>query len=89
VIAREGEYAFSISADDNGWIRIDGRDVIADVGELMKPEASGTISLSAGTHQIEIGERNIVGDASVHVEWQPPDAPPQPLPTSVLVPSPP
>ena len=65
-----GLYSFSIRADDTGWITIDGKTVVADAGNVSHEQGDGTIELSAGTHRIIVGERNIAGDSSAHSIWQ-------------------
>jgi hypothetical protein len=83
---RSGLYRFAIIADDTGWLRIDGRDVIADSGATAHPRTFGNIELTAGLHSIELGERNIAGDASARFLWQPPGATEQVVPSRVLIP---
>ncbi len=82
IAPRPGQYRFSIRVDDNGWLAIDGKTIIADPGTVSQWEAAGAIELSAGKHRIVVGERNLAGDASVHFYWQVPGGR-----DSVLVPS--
>jgi hypothetical protein len=81
-----GHYLFMILVDDLGWLKIDGRTVIADPGDVEKARSSGEIDLAAGPHTIEVGERNIWGDASMHLQWQPPGGTLQPVPSGALTP---
>jgi len=81
-----GEYRFTIEVDDSGWLKIDGRDVIADPGEVTRQVASGAAYLSAGPHDIELGERNIWGGAYIRLFWQPPGGRQQVIPSRYLIP---
>ena len=86
-----GTYHFAIIVDDSGWLQIDGRPVIADPGEVTKLYDSGQVYLTAGEHEIELGERNIWGGASMRFLWQPPGVPqeqPEVVPSRYLIPGP-
>ena len=72
--------------DDLGWLKIDGKTVIADPGDVSKPNDSGSVYLSAGEHSIETGERNIWGTSSMHLQWEPPGQAVQIVPSQALVP---
>jgi hypothetical protein len=67
-----GLYGFMITADDDGWLTIDSVPVISDPGAVIKSADDGTVKLLAGWHTIEVGHRNIWGDAYIHLFWQPP-----------------
>lgn len=81
-----GLYHFAIDVDDAGWLKIDGQSVIDDPGEVSKYHDSGGMYLTAGTHSIEVGERNLVGGSSIRLLWQPPGGDEQVVPDRVLVP---
>ncbi|HKD66693.1 MAG TPA: PA14 domain-containing protein, partial [Candidatus Binataceae bacterium] len=81
-----GTYQFAIMVDDSGWLKIDGRDVIADPGEVTKQSDSGTIYLTKGIHNIELGERNIWGGASMRFLWMPPGGQQEVVPSQYLIP---
>jgi len=83
-----GLYNFGIRADDTGWITIDDKPVVADAGNVSHEQGNGSIELSAGMHRIVVGERNIAGDASAHLYWQPPGGVAEPVPSEALVPDP-
>jgi len=85
-VPRPGMYRFSIDADDAGWLSIDGNPVINDPGPINRTYADGGRELAAGLHRIEVGERNIGGDASIHVYWWPPGKGREIIPSSNLVP---
>jgi hypothetical protein len=86
IAPRTGLYRFSIRADDTGWITIDGKIVVADAGNVSREQGDGTIELSAGTHRIIVGERNIAGDSSAHLLWQIPGGAPEIVPSAALIP---
>lgn len=71
---RSGLYRFKMEADDSGWLTIDGSAVINDPGNVTRIEAVGMVFLDAGPHRVEVGERNLAGDASMRLKWQPPGA---------------
>jgi hypothetical protein len=81
-----GIYQFSIAVDDSGWLKIDGRDVIADPGDVTKQFDAGEVYLSAGKHPIEVGERNIWGGSSMRLMWKPPGGQQEIIPSSALIP---
>ncbi len=81
-----GLYRFTIEVDDSGWLKIDDRTVIADPGEISKMRDTGSIYLSTGKHRIELGERNIWGEASMRLFWQPPGANQEIVPSASLTP---
>jgi hypothetical protein len=86
IVPQTGLYRFMVSADDAGWLKIDGHPVIPDPGPVNRPSAVGAIELDAGIHRIEVGERNIGGDASIHLFWVPPGKMSELVPSSVLIP---
>ncbi|MDO8433943.1 MAG: PA14 domain-containing protein [Candidatus Binatus sp.] len=82
-----GDYRFAIDVDDSGWVAIDGVQIIRDPGNTSKPHEEGTIHLTAGRHLIEVGQRNLAGDAYIHLFWQPPGAGgPEIIPSKALIP---
>jgi PA14 domain-containing protein len=81
-----GLYRFTIEVDDSGWLKIDDLTVIADPGEISKMRDTGSIYLSTGSHRIELGERNIWGEASMRLFWQPPGAGQELVPSASLTP---
>lgn len=89
LIPRPGLYRFVIEVDDAGWLTIDDREVIPDPGDVNKPRDEGKIYLDPGRHQIEVGERNLAGDAGLRLYWQTPNSPDQVIvPNRVLIPPP-
>ncbi len=86
IVPRSGVYRFILDADDTGWLSIDGHPVIADFGSTNRPHAVGAARLDAGIHKILVGERNLGGDASIHLYWMPPGRAGEPIPSSALLP---
>ncbi len=84
----DGVYHFAIDVDDSGWVTIDGVKVIHDPGNTSKPHDEGTVHLTPGRHLIEVGERNLAGDAYIRLFWQPPGAGgPEIIPSMALIPA--
>jgi hypothetical protein len=81
-----GVYHFTIRVDDLGWLKIDGRTIIADPGDVTKSSDAGSIELHAGKHSIEVGERNLWGEASMHLDWQIPGDGERVVPSQFLIP---
>jgi len=81
-----GTYRFALNVDDAGWLKIDGRPVIADPGDVTKEFDSGDVYLTAGNHAIEVGERNIWGGAYVRFLWTPPGGQQEVVPSRYLIP---
>jgi hypothetical protein len=86
IVPRAGLYYFNIDADDAGWLLIDNRVVIADPGQVNRPHAAGRAYLRAGAHRIQVAERNLAGDAAIELDWQPPGAQMELLPSAMLIP---
>jgi PA14 domain len=82
-----GLYQFVISADDDGWLVIDGNPVIRDPGEVTLRQDEGGIMLTAGWHDIQVNQRNLWGDASIHLFWQTPGAAQSLIPDHYLIPA--
>ncbi|MGO9603146.1 MAG: PA14 domain-containing protein [Candidatus Binataceae bacterium] len=86
IVPHSGVYRFVVDADDAGWLSIDGRVVIPDPGPVSFPHAVGAMALNEGIHRIEVGERNIGGDSSIHLYWKPPGQQGELIPSDVLIP---
>jgi hypothetical protein len=87
IAPQSGQYHFSINADDVGWLTIDGKQLIRDVGNTANPMTNATVELSAGPHRILVGERNLAGDAGAHFYWQVPGSDqPELVPPEALIP---
>jgi hypothetical protein len=70
IAPKTGDYQFTIDVDDSGWLTIDGTPVIRDPGPITKVHDTGTIHLTEGPHQIEVGERNTGGGSYLHLYWK-------------------
>ncbi len=87
IVPKTGDYEFSIDVDDSGWVTIDGVPVIRDPGLINKSHDAGTIHLTEGPHQIEVGERNVAGGSYLHLFWKiPGTSDPEIIPTEALIP---
>jgi len=86
IVPTAGKYRFVMDVDDVGWLGIDGKPVIADPGSQNRFRAEGSVTLEAGNHRIEVGERNLGGGAAIHLNWQPPGQPEEPIPSEALTP---
>lgn len=81
-----GEYRFVIEADDCGWVTIDGMPVIRDPGNVTQTHDEGLVYLTQGPHRVEVGLRNLAGDAVMRLAWQPPGGELEIVPSSALHP---
>jgi hypothetical protein len=86
LISVRGLYRFAITADDNGWLKIDGHWVIDDAAEVTKTRDVGSIQLASGVHSIEVGEHNVWDGALMKLLWQPPGSAEEVVPSRVLIP---
>ncbi|HYL60967.1 MAG TPA: PA14 domain-containing protein, partial [Candidatus Acidoferrales bacterium] len=87
IAPRAGEYTFTIDVDDSGWVTVDGQQLIHDPGMVNKGHDAGRITLPAGRHRIEVGERNIGGGSALKLMWRvpgPDDS--QLIPAGALIP---
>lgn len=69
-------YRFKLDyLDDNGYVKIDGVTRIADDGQMgvvypgLTRESWPLFPLAAGKHRIEVGMREITGDAGCRLSW--------------------
>jgi 4-amino-4-deoxy-L-arabinose transferase-like glycosyltransferase len=76
-----GEYRFLLETVDDGWVTIDGQEVVRTPDT---PDA--TTTLTAGRHPIEVGFRNRGGFARIFLRWVPPGEEPEIIPPSNLSP---
>ncbi len=86
IVPESALYEFTIEADDAGWLTIDNQWVIRDPGQVYHPHATGTVFLTEGIHRIQVGERNLAGDAAIHLYWQRPGDSAELVPSSALLP---
>jgi hypothetical protein len=86
MVPKTGMWRFSIDVDDAGWLQIDGRSVIADPGQVTKSHDEGELRLTAGVHRIEVGERNLAGNAYIKLYWSRDGGAPELVPSDALIP---
>jgi hypothetical protein len=85
----EGSYTFRVHADDSAWLKIDNVTVMADPGETVTlADQQNSITLTAGRHLIELGHRNVLFGAELHLYWRTPGSSGEELvPSEVLTPA--
>ncbi len=81
-----GQYNFVVDADDCGWLKLDGQTLIADPGPVTREHGEATVFVRAGIHRIEVGERNLGGDSSIHLYWRLPGRDQEIVPAAALIP---
>ncbi len=86
IVPKTGMWRFAIDVDDCGWLTIDGRSVIADPGIVTKSHNEGELRLTEGAHPIEVGERNLAGNAYIKLFWSRDGAPFDLVPSDALIP---
>ncbi|HEY7047815.1 MAG TPA: glycoside hydrolase family 3 C-terminal domain-containing protein [Jatrophihabitantaceae bacterium] len=69
-----GSYTFSLTSDDGSVLTIDGRSVIDNGGNHSVQTRQGTVTLTAGAHQVEVDYFNNTQGDQVHLGWLPPGA---------------
>ena len=68
-----GKYTFSMGSDDGSKLIIDGKTIIGNDGLHAHRTESSTITLSEGSHSIEVLYFENGGDASLQLSWSGPD----------------
>lgn len=79
-----GSYTFYTSSDDGSKVWIDGIQIVNNDGLHAATEQSGTLSLTAGTHAIEVAFFEATGGESLIVSYSGPGLARQVIPDSVL-----
>jgi hypothetical protein len=69
-----GAYTFHLGSDDGSRLFIDGQLVIDHDGLHAYTERSGSVTLSAGYHDIRVEMFEFGGFAGVRLDWDPPGA---------------
>jgi hypothetical protein len=88
-IATTGNYTFYTTSDDGSQLFIDGAMVVDNDGTHGMVEQSGTVSLSAGLHDIVVTMFELGGGEGLDVEWEGPVIAREAVPDDVLsLPSP-
>jgi 4-amino-4-deoxy-L-arabinose transferase-like glycosyltransferase len=65
-----GEYRFRLQANEYGSLAIDGREVLTTL-EADRP-VEAPLTLTSGSHPIEVRLRNLGGFARIQLQWIPP-----------------
>jgi DNA-binding beta-propeller fold protein YncE len=81
-----GTYVFETLSDDGSYVYIDGQLVVDNGGVHGSRPVSGSVSLQAGPHDIDIKYFQDGGGITMEVFWQPPRGPKEFLPARVLFP---
>jgi hypothetical protein len=77
-----GQYTFSVNADDEASLKIDGAEVVH--AQWSQGEVNGATSLSAGKHSISLDWYQGGGGIGLQVSWQGPGFAKEPIPGYVL-----
>jgi len=83
-VPSDGQYTFYTSSDDGSTLYIDGLRVVDNDGPHGQVEASGTIGLKAGMHNISVGFFNQTGFKILQVSYAGPGISKQRIPSSGL-----
>lgn len=74
VIESGGSYRFQLNSDDGSALYIDGKRVIDNDGAHADAAKSGSITLTAGNHAIEVRYFDGRYGATLQLQWQGPDS---------------
>ncbi|SFG43960.1 PA14 domain-containing protein [Halopelagius inordinatus] len=85
-VPSDGQYTFYTNSDDGSWLYIDGDQVVDNGGEHAVQEASGTVTLDGGRHNITVYFYENRGEEVLTVSWLPPGGTKEEVPSSVLSP---
>ncbi|MGE5177203.1 MAG: PA14 domain-containing protein [Hyphomicrobiales bacterium] len=69
-IPQSATYTFYLTCDDGGILTIDGSVVVNNDGIHTMQERSGSVSLSAGTHSVQVDYYDATGPAGLKLEIQ-------------------
>ncbi|MFC4218779.1 PA14 domain-containing protein [Flagellimonas marina] len=83
-IDTEGSYTFYTSSDDGSKLYIDGVQVVDNDGAHSNQERSGTVTLTAGLHDIRVLFFENSGGETLTVQYQGPSISKQNIPFSIL-----
>ncbi len=81
-------YVFTAEVDDGVRIFVNGVTVLDNFNTTGSRTITGTISLGAGQHDIQVQYVERTGQARIRVSWAPIIQPPTPTPTDTLTPTP-
>ena len=71
-VPKTGDYTFYVTSDDGSRVFVNGKMVVDHWGHHELSEKSGTVSLSAGEHEIHVDYYEEDGWAGAHLEWSGP-----------------
>lgn len=83
-IAKEADYTFYTESDDGSRLIIDGKPVVGNGGLHGAQEASGTVNLKPGDHDILIEYFDATFDALMKASWSSPELNREIIPANVL-----
>jgi hypothetical protein len=83
-IAQEGDYTFYTESDDGSRLSINGNPIVGNGGLHGAQEASGTLNLKPGDHDILIEYFDATFDALMKVSWSSPAINREIIPAKVL-----
>ena len=83
-IATAGAYTFFTISDDGSKLYIDGTQIVNNDGLHGMTEASGNITLSAGSHTVEVTMFDAGGGEGLEVRYQGPSITKQLIPNSAF-----
>lgn len=81
-----GSYTLTTTGDDGTRVVVDNRVVIDDWNIHGATPANGTVSLTAGPHQIQVEYFEHTGGSSINLAWTPPGGSSVTIPASALRP---
>lgn len=79
-----GDWTFHLTSDEGSQLWLDGTLVVDHDGLHAATEKTGTISLSAGFHDVVVTMFEASGSEVLNVGWEGPSTPLQPVPASRL-----
>ncbi|MEN9826467.1 MAG: hypothetical protein RI953_2212 [Pseudomonadota bacterium] len=71
-IPSDGVYNFYLKSDDGSSLKIDGNRVINNDGLHGSIEKSASVNLTQGFHQIRVDYFQLLGSASLNLQWNGP-----------------
>ncbi len=83
-VDQSGDYTFYTLSDDGSRLSIDGVTIVNNDGRHAPREQSGTMSLSAGTHQLKVDFFEYAGGDILEVQWSGPSLAKQTISNAVL-----
>lgn len=84
-IDRDGDYRFYLSSDDGSKLWVDGKLAVSNDGVHAMQTKSGTVQLTKGLHQLQVGVFNLGGPAELSVDIQGPNLQRQPASSLIIL----